>query len=73
MIAYHPDADPADFVIDMDTIRELAAMVRPHWRAQWIAWTLAARDDILPADDPEFAYNMDATDAIRELIPEVLR
>lgn len=73
MIAYDVDADPADLVIDMDTIRALAAMVTPHCRARHVAWMLAARDHIMPVDDPEVVYNIDATDAIRELIPEVLR
>lgn len=71
MIAYHPDTD--DLVIDMDTISELAAMVRPHCRARHVALLGAAKESILPVDDAEVVYNIDATDAIRELIPEVLR
>ena len=71
MIAY--DVESADLPVDMDTIRELAEMVRPHCRARHVALLAAAKDQILPVDDAEVVYNIDATDAIRELIPEVLR
>jgi|HubBroStandDraft_6_1064221.scaffolds.fasta_scaffold27386_6 hypothetical protein len=71
MIAF--DVEAMDIPIDMDTIRDLAAMVTPHCRARHAAWMLASRDHILPVDDAEVVYNIDATDAIRELIPEVLR